>query len=91
MKAPRGSRGIGLAVLFLYPRRELGGGWETPRPDHFTPGKETHYPLYRRLGGYHGRSRWVRKISPTPGFEPWIAQPVASRYTDYAIPVHVVI
>jgi hypothetical protein len=27
------------------------GGWLTPRPGHFTPGKETWYSLYRRLGG----------------------------------------
>jgi len=25
----------------------------------------------------------VRKISPPPGFDPQIVQPVASRYTDY--------
>jgi hypothetical protein len=24
------------------------GGWSTPRPGRFTPGKETRYPLYRR-------------------------------------------
>jgi hypothetical protein len=28
----------------------------------------------------------VQKISPPPGFDPWTVQPVASRYTDYAIP-----
>jgi hypothetical protein len=26
------------------------GGWSTPRPGHYTPGK-TRYPLYRRPGG----------------------------------------
>ena len=35
-------------------------GWLTPRPDRFTPGKETRYPLYRRLGGPQVRSRQVR-------------------------------
>jgi len=30
----------------------------------------------------------MRKISPTPGFDPRTVQPVASRYTDYAIPAH---
>jgi hypothetical protein len=49
------------------------------------PGK-THYPLYRRLGGPHGRSGRVRKISPPPEFDPRIFQPVGSRYTDCAIP-----
>ena len=28
-----------------------GGGWPTPRSGRFTPGKESHYSLYRRLGG----------------------------------------
>jgi len=57
-------------------------------PAHFTPGKDTGYPLYWRLGGSQGRSERARKISPPPGFYPPIVQPVASRYTDYAIPAH---
>jgi hypothetical protein len=28
----------------------------------------------------------VRKISPPPGFDPQTVQPVASSYTDWAIP-----
>ena len=59
-----------------------------PHHSHFTPGKVTQYPLYRRLGGPQGQSGWVRKISPPPGFDPWTVQPVASRYTDWAIPTH---
>jgi len=31
-------------------------------------------------------SEWVLNISPTPGFEQPTVQPVASRYTDWAIP-----
>jgi hypothetical protein len=52
------------------------------------PGK-TRYPLYKRLGGPQGRSGWVRKISPPPGFDPRTFQPVVSRCTDYAIPAHI--
>ena len=48
----------------------------------------TQYPLYRRLGGPQGRSELVRKISPPPGFDHRPVHPVASRYTDYAIPAH---
>jgi hypothetical protein len=33
------------------------------------------YPLYRRLGGPQVRSGQVRKISPTPAFDPRTAQP----------------
>jgi hypothetical protein len=42
-----------------------------------------------RLGGPQGQSGQVRKISPTPGFDPRAAQPVGSRYTDYATPTPV--
>jgi hypothetical protein len=37
-----------------------------------------------RLGGLHGRSGRVWKISSSPGFDPRIVQPVASRNTDWA-------
>jgi hypothetical protein len=49
----------------------------------------TRYPLYRRLGRPQGRSGWVLKISPPPGFDPQTVQLIASRYTDYAILAHV--
>jgi len=64
------------------------GGWSTPRPGRLTPGNKTGYPVYRRLGGPHGRSGRVRKISPPQGFDTRTVQPVASRYTNWAIPVH---
>ena len=62
------------------------GGWSTPRPASFTPGKETQHQLYKRLGGPRGRSGLVRKIRLPRGFDPRNVQPVASRYTDRAIP-----
>ena len=46
------------------------------------------YPLYRRLGGHQDRSRRVWKISLPPGYDPRTVQPVAYRYTDWAIPAH---
>ena len=49
------------------------------------PSGKTPYPLYRRLGGTQGRYGMVWKISPPPGFDPWTVQPVASRYTDWAM------
>jgi hypothetical protein len=64
------------------------GGGSTPRPALSTLGKEIRYPLYRRLGGPQSQSGWERKILPQQGFDPRTVQPVASRYTDYAIPDH---
>lgn len=40
------------------------------------------------MGGPHGQSGPVRKISLPSTFDPRIVQSVASRYTDYAIPAH---
>ena len=54
----------------------------------FTPRKEIRYPFYRRLSEPQGRSERVRKISPSPEFDPRTVQPVASHYTDWAIPAH---
>jgi hypothetical protein len=58
-----------------------GVGSQRHAPASLPPGK-TRYPLYRRLGGPQGRSGRVRKISPTPGFDPRTVQPVASLYTE---------
>jgi hypothetical protein len=59
-----------------------GGVNATPRPP---PGMK-RYSLYGRLGGPHGRSGQVRKISPPSGFDLQTVQPIASR--EYAIPTH---
>ena len=46
------------------------------------------YPLYRKLGKSLSLSEWEQKISPPTEFEPWTAQPVVSRYTNYTILAH---
>jgi hypothetical protein len=63
-------------------------GWMvnvTPRAT-LPPEKRIGLPLCRRLGGPQNRSGRMRKISPQPGFDAQTFQPVASRYTDWAIP-----
>ena len=54
------------------------------------PPVKSRYPLYRRMGGPQGRSARMRKILPPPGFDPRTVQPLASRYTDCAIPAPLV-
>jgi hypothetical protein len=49
----------------------------------------TWYPLYRSQGRPQGRSGRVRKISLPLAFDPRTVQPVASRYTSYAIPAKI--
>ena len=80
-----GSRCVALPCLTSV----LDGDWSAPRAGYFIPGKESRYPLYRRLGGSQGRSGRFgeEKISCTrlcSKTEP--STPVASRYTDCAIP-----
>ena len=65
----------------------MGVGGEQHAPAALPPGKNP-YPLYRRLGGLQVRSEGVRKISPPPGFDTRTVHPVASRYTDCALPAH---
>ena len=62
-----------------------GVGGQRHAPAALPEGK-TRYPSYRRLCGPQGRSGRVQKISPSPGFDPPTVQPVAGRYTNWAIP-----
>ena len=61
----------------------VGGQHHSPAA---LPRVKSWYPLYKSLGGSQGRSGRVRKICPPPEFDPRTVQPVASRYTDWAIP-----
>jgi hypothetical protein len=63
----------------------VGGQHHTPVA---LPTRKTWFPLYRRLSRPQGRSGSVRKISPPPGFDPRTVQPLASSYTDCAIPTY---
>jgi len=62
-------------------------GWLMPHPRHFVSQK-TEYLLYWRLGGLQGWSGWVQKISPSPGFDPWTDQTIASQCTNSTVPAH---
>jgi hypothetical protein len=78
---------------------ELGTSWRsvvsfTPRPI-YSRGKSPRYPVDRRLGGPQSRSgrHGEVKILDTTGdsnSDPSVVQPVASRYTDYSIPIPVI-
>ena len=62
-----------MSTLSLTSELDEVGGRHAPAA--LPPGKETQYPLYRRLGGSQGRSGRVQKISPAPGFDPRTVQP----------------
>ena len=43
----------------------VGGKWAASRPDRFTPGRKTRYPLNRGLSALHSRSgRFCRRETP---------------------------
>jgi hypothetical protein len=65
----------------------MGVGGQRHAPAVLPTGR-TRYPLYRKLGGPQGRLGRVQNILPPPGFGPRTVQPVATGYTDCAIPVH---
>ena len=46
-------------------------------PAALPPGRR---PGTHCMGGWVGRSGWLRKISPPPGFDPRTVQPIASRW-----------
>ena len=83
MKTQRGSRCT--ALLFLQPQQKMEVRGQCHALGTLSLGK-TWYSLYGSLGGSLSQSGWVRKISPSPGFDPQTIQPIASRYTDCAIP-----
>ena len=64
-----------------------GNEWSAARPGRTLPPGKARYPLYRRLGGPQGRSGWAETLAPL-GCNPRTIQPIASRYTDRAIPAH---
>jgi hypothetical protein len=60
-----------------------GGGWSTPRLGRLTPWNNP-LPVYE-AGWSQSQSGRVWETSLTPVFDPRTVQPVASRYTDYAV------
>ena len=77
--------GRGIALPYLRPRHwRWGWGVSTmPRPLYPRERPDTHC-----TGGWVGPRAGLDgcgKISPPPGFDPRTVQPVASRYTDWAI------
>jgi len=69
----------------------LDEGWvvkSPPPPSPFTPGKETDTHCTGGWVGPRARFGLARNMSPQQGFNHRTVYPVASRYTDYAIPAH---
>jgi len=61
----------------------MGGQRHAPFALH--PGKWHIAHCVRIWVGFRAGLLGCVQCRPTPGFDPWIVQPVASRYTDYAI------
>ena len=59
------------------------GEWSAARPGRTLPPGKSWHQFYRRLGGTQGRSGGAENLVPT-GIRSRTAQPVVSRYTDWA-------
>jgi len=56
-----------------------------PRPPY--PWKRGPVPTVWDAVGNQSQNRWgCKRTRPQLGFNPWIIQPVVSRYTDCAVP-----
>jgi len=55
-----------------------GAGGQLHASASLPPGKESRYPLYRRMGWLQGRAGRVQKILPPPGFDTRTFKTVAS-------------
>jgi hypothetical protein len=63
------------------------GGWSTPSPGHFTYGNDSVPILYEDWMAPGPVWTGAENLAPT-GIRSPDVQPVASRYTDWAIPVN---
>jgi hypothetical protein len=73
---------------FSWPRHKLEVSGQLHAPAALPPGKSPWYPFYRRLGGPQSRSARngeVKIFYPTGTPPPLVVQPIASRYTNWAI------
>ena len=84
--ACRGSRGIALPFHDHGTRR--GWGVSVTPQSLFTPGKDP-VPIVQEAGWARGPV-WTgaENFAPPLGFDPWTVQPIASSYTDWAVPAH---
>jgi hypothetical protein len=81
----RGKTKLSHCISRRYRREALeSDGWSTPSSSRITLGKESRYPSYGGSGWASGRSGWVRKTSPRPGFNPGPSSPPAA--SNYKIP-----
>jgi hypothetical protein len=81
----QGGGGGGGGELYRYPFFSLGIGEGSTPPPWSLYSRERDW--FRRLGGPRGRYGRERNVWLSPGFDPRIVQPVASRYSEYGIPM----
>jgi hypothetical protein len=78
--------GVNVQILIFLTSALVAGEWSfTPRP-LYPRGKSPLYPFDRRLGGPQTSGEKKNPVPTGTQLRPSADQPVASRYTDCAIP-----
>jgi hypothetical protein len=89
--AMRAYGGVDVSIHIFLTSALLGGEWSASRPGRFIPGKELPVPIVQEVGWTPGpvwttwrsNNSWPYRDS---NLNLSVVQPVASRYTDCAIP-----
>jgi hypothetical protein len=83
-------RGVDVQIHIFLTSALVGSGWSASRPCHYTPGTHFIGGWVDPRAGLDDMEKW--KFFTLSGLEvplPLVVQPVASRYTDWAIPAHI--
>jgi hypothetical protein len=83
--------GVNVYIHIFLTSALVVGEWSASRPCRFTPGERAPGTHFMRLGGPQSRSGRYGEVkifypSGTQTPAPPVVQPVASRYTNWAIP-----
>jgi hypothetical protein len=85
----RHNGGAEIQIHSFFTSALAGSEWSTSHPGRFNPRKELRYPENRRQGGSRvGQDGFGKRenLLKLPKFDFPTIQPVARRYTDYAVP-----
>jgi hypothetical protein len=79
-------RGVDVYIHIFLTSALVGGEWSASRPCRFTPGTHFIGRWVDPRAGLDNMEKWKFFVLPGLELPPPVVQPIASRYTDWAIP-----